>query len=58
MNAALALVLLLTQDAELQKMQQVLKTDLTRLNAAFQREKIDAVDPKAKPTASGGTAQK
>jgi photosystem II stability/assembly factor-like uncharacterized protein len=34
-------------DAQLQKMQQTLKTELPRLNAALKREKIDAVDPKA-----------
>ncbi len=36
-------------DAQLQKMQDTLKTELPRLNAALKREKIDAVDPKAKP---------
>lgn len=35
-------------DAELQKMNQVIKTDLTRLNAAFVREKLGAVDPAKK----------
>ena len=36
-------------DAQLRKMQETLKTELPRLNAALKREKIDAVDPKAKP---------
>ncbi len=36
-------------DAQLQKMQDTLKTELPRLNAALKREKIDAVDPNAKP---------
>ena len=36
-------------DAQLEKMKQTLKTELPRLNAALKREKIDAVDPKAKP---------
>ena len=36
-------------DAQLQKMRETLKTELPRLNAALKREKIEAVDPKAKP---------
>jgi photosystem II stability/assembly factor-like uncharacterized protein len=36
-------------DAQLAKMKQTLATELPRLNAALKREKIDAVDPKAKP---------
>ena len=38
-------------DAQLEKMRQTLKTELPRLNAALKREKIDAVDPAAKPVA-------
>jgi hypothetical protein len=38
-------------DAQLQKMQTTLKTELPRLNAALRREKIPEVDPKAKPAA-------
>ena len=37
-------------DAQLYKMRETLKTELPRLNAALKREKIDAVDPTAKPT--------
>ncbi len=36
-------------DAQLKKMQQALTTELPRLNAALRREKVEAVDPKAKP---------
>jgi photosystem II stability/assembly factor-like uncharacterized protein len=36
-------------DAQLQKLQATLKTELRRMNAAFQREKIAPVDPNAKP---------
>ena len=36
-------------DAQIEKMKQTLKTELPRLNAALKREKIDAVDPAAKP---------
>ncbi len=36
-------------DAQLGTMKQTLTTELPRLNAALKREKIDAVDPKAKP---------
>jgi hypothetical protein len=36
-------------DAQLQKLQQSLKTDLPRLNAALKREKIGEVDPNTKP---------
>jgi photosystem II stability/assembly factor-like uncharacterized protein len=36
-------------DAQLQKLQATLKTELRRINAAFQREKIAPVDPNAKP---------
>jgi len=43
-------------DAQLEKMRQTLKTELPRLNAALRREKIDAVDPAAKP-ASPATAK-
>lgn len=35
-------------DEQLQKMEQTLKTELPRLNAALKREKIDAVDPKVR----------
>ncbi len=38
-------------DAQLQKMNATLKTELPRLNAALKREKIAAVDPNAKPAA-------
>jgi len=38
-------------DAQLQRLQQSLKTDLPRLNAALKREKIGEVDPNAKPAA-------
>ena len=44
-------------DAQLQKMQDTLKTELPRLNAALKREKIDAVDPKAKPAPPTGAAE-
>jgi len=37
-------------DAELQKMRDTLSKQLPLLNAALKREKLDAVDPKAKPT--------
>jgi hypothetical protein len=33
-------------------MDTTLKTELPRLNAALKREKIDAVDPNAKPPAA------
>ena len=33
----------------MQKLQQSLKTDLPRLNAALKREKIGEVDPNKKP---------
>jgi len=36
-------------DAQLKKMQQTLTTELPRLNAALRREKVEVVDPKAKP---------
>jgi hypothetical protein len=36
-------------DAELQKMRDTLSKQLPLLNAALKREKLDAVDPKAKP---------
>ena len=36
-------------DAQLAKLNQTLKTELPRLNAALKREKLDAVDPTAKP---------
>jgi photosystem II stability/assembly factor-like uncharacterized protein len=36
-------------DAQLQKLNATLKTELRRINAAFQREKIAPVDPNAKP---------
>ena len=38
-------------DAQLQKMNDTLKKALPLLNAALKREKLDAVDPKAKPPA-------
>lgn len=36
-------------DAQLAKMNEVLKTELPRLNAALRREKVPEVDPKARP---------
>jgi len=36
-------------DAQLQKLESALKTELPRVNAALRREKIAAVDPAAKP---------
>jgi hypothetical protein len=36
-------------DAELAKMKETLAKQLPLLNAALKREKLDAVDPKAKP---------
>jgi uncharacterized protein YicC (UPF0701 family) len=36
-------------DAQLQKLEETLKAELPRLNAALKREKIDPVDPNAKP---------
>ena len=36
-------------DAQLQKLQQSLKTELPRLNAALKREKLGEVDPNKKP---------
>jgi len=36
-------------NAQLEKMKQTLKTELPRLNAALKREKVEAVDPAAKP---------
>jgi hypothetical protein len=36
-------------DAQMQKLQQSLKADLPRLNAALKREKIAEVDPNKKP---------
>jgi len=44
-------------DAQLAKMKQTLATELPRLNAALKREKIDAVDPKAKPAAAVSTTK-
>lgn len=38
-------------DAQLQKMNGTLKSEVQRVNAAFQREKIAPVDPNAKPPA-------
>jgi predicted nucleic acid-binding Zn-ribbon protein len=38
-------------DAQLQKMKETLAKQLPALNAALKREKLDAVDPKAKPAA-------
>ena len=38
-------------DAQLQKMKDALSKQLPALNAALKREKLDAVDPKAKPAA-------
>jgi hypothetical protein len=40
-------------DAELQKKDATIKSDLTRLNAAFQREKIEAVNPDVKAPTPG-----
>lgn len=36
-------------DAELQKMDSAIKTDLPRVNAALERERVEPVDPEAKP---------
>jgi hypothetical protein len=36
-------------DAQLQKMRETISKQLPLLNAALKREKLDAVDPKAKP---------
>ena len=36
-------------DAQIQKLQQSLKTDLPRLNAALKREKAGEIDPNKKP---------
>jgi hypothetical protein len=36
-------------EKQLQQMNATVKNDLTRLNAALKREKVDAVDPEAKP---------
>ncbi len=44
-------------DAQLEKMKQTLKTELPRLNAALRREKIEAVDPAAKPAAPAAKPQ-
>jgi hypothetical protein len=38
-------------ETELQKMRATEKAELTRLNAALKREKVEAVDPAAKPPA-------
>jgi photosystem II stability/assembly factor-like uncharacterized protein len=38
-------------DEQLARMKQTLATELPRLNAALKREKVEAVDPKAKPIA-------
>ena len=40
-------------DAQLAKMKDTLSKQLPLLNAALKREKLDAVDPKAKPAAAG-----
>ena len=40
-------------DAQLAKMKETLAKQLPLLNAALKREKLDAVDPKAKPAAGG-----
>jgi photosystem II stability/assembly factor-like uncharacterized protein len=45
-------------DAQLEKMKQTLSTELPRLNAALKREKIEAVDPKAKPAVPAPTTAK
>ncbi len=48
-------------DAQLEKMKETLSRQLPLLNGALKREKLEAVDPKAKPapaTSSGGTAPK
>jgi hypothetical protein len=37
-------------DAQLHRMRDTLSKQLPLLNAALKREKLDAVDPKAKPT--------
>ena len=36
-------------EKQLQQMRATVKTELPRLNAALKREKVDAVDPEAKP---------
>jgi hypothetical protein len=38
-------------EKQLQQMNSTIKTELPRLNAALKREKVDAVDPEAKPAA-------
>jgi photosystem II stability/assembly factor-like uncharacterized protein len=45
-------------DAELQKMKTTISTELPRLNAAFAREKLEAVNPEAKPPAPTPTPRR
>jgi photosystem II stability/assembly factor-like uncharacterized protein len=42
-------------EKQLQQMGSTIKTELPRLNAALKREKVDAVDPEAKPAAPAAT---
>jgi hypothetical protein len=45
-------------EKQLQAMNSTIKNDLSRLNAALKREKVDAVDPEAKPAAPAPNTQK
>jgi hypothetical protein len=45
-------------EKQLQQMRSTVKTELPRLNAALKREKLDAVDPAAKPAAPAPPTQK
>ena len=45
-------------EKQLQQMNTTVKTELPRLNAALKREKVDAVDPDAKPAAPPAATQK
>jgi hypothetical protein len=44
-------------EKQLQQMRSTEKVELPRLNAALQREKVDPVDPEAKPAAAAETAK-
>jgi uncharacterized protein YicC (UPF0701 family) len=43
-------------EQQLQQMNTTIKTELPRLNAALKRDKVDAVDPEAKPPAAAPPA--
>jgi uncharacterized protein YicC (UPF0701 family) len=45
-------------EKQLQQMNSTLKTELPRLNAALKRERVDAVDPDAKPVSPPSATQK